>query len=112
MEDPFFVVDLSRVIDMHSRWESSLPDVQPFYAVKCNNDVVLLKILAALGIGFDCASKVCNFSLSSSSTFLFFLSSSFPYPSPLSSYVCIYKTSLTTIDFMVYIIQVTIIISA
>ena len=45
-------------MDRHALWESSLPKVQPFYAVKCNNDVILLKTLVALGTGFDCASEV------------------------------------------------------
>ena len=43
---------------MHARWEATLPNIKPFYAVKCNDDVMLLKTLAALGTGFDCASKV------------------------------------------------------
>ena len=30
---------------------------QPYYAVKCNNDIVLLRTLASLGVGFDCASR-------------------------------------------------------
>ncbi|KJH51515.1 Pyridoxal-dependent decarboxylase, pyridoxal binding domain protein [Dictyocaulus viviparus] len=30
---------------------------KPFYAVKCNTDPVLLRTLAALGTGFDCASR-------------------------------------------------------
>ncbi|VDN32621.1 unnamed protein product, partial [Cylicostephanus goldi] len=29
----------------------------PFYAVKCNTDLVLIRILASLGVGFDCASR-------------------------------------------------------
>ena len=43
---------------MHAVWEKALPNIQPFYAVKCNSDVMLLKTLAVLGVGFDCASKV------------------------------------------------------
>ena len=58
------------------QWNESLPLVTPFYgeltniitslagytcfphsAVKCNYDPVLLQTLAALGTGFDCASK-------------------------------------------------------
>lgn len=31
--------------------------LQPFYAVKCNTDPVLVRTLAALGTGFDCASR-------------------------------------------------------
>lgn len=31
--------------------------LQPYYAVKCNSDVVVLRTLAALGVNFDCASR-------------------------------------------------------
>ena len=37
---------------------ANLPQVHPFYAVKCNDDLAILKTLAGLGCGFDCASKV------------------------------------------------------
>lgn len=33
------------------------PRVEPFYAVKCNPDPVILKTLAVLGCNFDCASR-------------------------------------------------------
>ncbi|XP_064382194.1 ornithine decarboxylase-like [Halichondria panicea] len=56
-DDPFYVVDLGRVLELHRDWVTVLPTVTPFYAVKCNNDPALLKTLAALGTGFDCASK-------------------------------------------------------
>lgn len=52
------VVDVGRVFQLHTDWKEALPDVHPFYAVKCNEDKLLLKTLAALGTGFDCASKV------------------------------------------------------
>ena len=61
LEDPFFVVDLDRVIFLYWKWKEALPNITPFYAVKCNTDLVLLKLLAALGAGFDCASKVVLF---------------------------------------------------
>lgn len=35
---------------------SAMPRVRPHYAVKCNPDPVMLRVLAALGAGFDCAS--------------------------------------------------------
>ena len=47
-------------MQLHEEWMKALPKVQAFYAVKCNNDPVILKTLAALGTGFDCASKVCE----------------------------------------------------
>jgi ornithine decarboxylase len=56
-EDPFYLVDLGRLVELHQLWSAALPGVHPFYAVKCNNDPVLMQTLAALGCGFDCASK-------------------------------------------------------
>lgn len=58
IEEPFYVVDLGQLVKLHAEWERALPRVRPFYAVKCNEDPALLKTLAALGTGFDCASKV------------------------------------------------------
>uniref|UniRef100_A0A7N4PTK0 Ornithine decarboxylase n=1 Tax=Sarcophilus harrisii TaxID=9305 RepID=A0A7N4PTK0_SARHA len=40
-KDTFYVADL----------------VTPFYAVKCNDSRAIVKILATIGVGFDCASK-------------------------------------------------------
>lgn len=56
-EDTFFVADLGEVYRQHVRWKRNLPRVKPFYAVKCNPDPQLLRLLASLGTGFDCASK-------------------------------------------------------
>ncbi|KAK1698478.1 hypothetical protein QYE76_015175 [Lolium multiflorum] len=53
----FFVLDLGRVVELYSRWQRALPGVRPMYAVKCNTDPGLLGALAALGAGFDCASR-------------------------------------------------------
>ncbi|KAL3483833.1 putative ornithine decarboxylase [Aspergillus germanicus] len=52
----FFVADLSQLTRQHTRWERNLPAVRPYYAVKCNSDPCLLRHLASLGTGFDCAS--------------------------------------------------------
>jgi len=56
-EDTFFVADLGEVYRQHMRWKLNLPRVRPFYAVKCNPDPQILRLLAELGTGFDCASK-------------------------------------------------------
>ena len=73
-EDTFFVADLGEVYRQHMRWKKSLPRVKPHYgtsfilscnmssankpiAVKCNPDPQVLRLLADLGTGFDCASK-------------------------------------------------------
>lgn len=56
-DDPFVVGDLGDIIRKYRLWVHTLPRVKPFYAVKCNDDFVVLKLLADLGASFDCASK-------------------------------------------------------
>ncbi|KAJ2391966.1 Ornithine decarboxylase [Coemansia sp. RSA 2559] len=56
-EDAFFVADLGEVYRQFEQWSQLLPRVQPFYAVKCNPDPLVLKLLARVGAGFDCASR-------------------------------------------------------
>jgi len=56
-EDPFFVADLGHIYRQHLRWKLNMKGIKPFYAVKCNPDPVVLRLLASLGTGFDCASK-------------------------------------------------------
>ncbi|CAL5087065.1 unnamed protein product [Urochloa decumbens] len=53
----FHVLDLAKVVDLYWSWCRALPDVRPYYAVKCNPEPALLGALAALGAGFDCASR-------------------------------------------------------
>lgn len=56
-ENSFFVCDLGKVERLYKLWKQQLPRVHPFYAVKCNPDVEVLRLLAKLGANFDCASK-------------------------------------------------------
>ncbi len=56
-QDSFYICCLSDVIKKYDQWIEKIPRVHPFYAVKCNDDTQVLKTLAALGTGFDCASK-------------------------------------------------------
>ncbi|CAH1797980.1 unnamed protein product [Owenia fusiformis] len=56
-KDAFYVVDLGDIVKKFAKWKSLLPRVEPFYAVKCNEDTFVCQTLAALGTGFDCASK-------------------------------------------------------
>jgi ornithine decarboxylase len=57
LDTGFFIVDLSVVISQYKKWIENIPRVKPFYAVKCNPDELVVKTLAILGAGFDCASK-------------------------------------------------------
>lgn len=55
-ERALFVSDVGVVERQLARWHKNLPDVLPFYAVKCNPDPVMLNNLAKSGTNFDCAS--------------------------------------------------------
>ena len=57
IEHSFFIADLGEVYRQFLRWKKNLPRIEPFYAVKCNPDPLVLRLLASLGAGFDCASK-------------------------------------------------------
>jgi len=57
MQDAFYVLDLGLLVRLFQEWVQAMPRVKPFYAVKCSPDPALLTTLAALGAGFDCASK-------------------------------------------------------
>eukprot|EP01084_Bolivina_argentea_P229110 386760_1 len=55
-DESFFVVDLGAVIRQMARWKAKLPRVTPFYAVKCNGNPALVRMMDAMESGFDCAS--------------------------------------------------------
>ena len=57
LDDNFCMVDLGTVKRLFEAWTAAMPRVRPFYAVKCNPDVGIISMLAALGAGFDCASE-------------------------------------------------------
>jgi len=52
----FYAISKSRVNHQLNRWNSLLPGVKPYYAVKCNSDPYLLEWLSKGEVGFDCAS--------------------------------------------------------
>jgi len=56
-DEPFYVVDLGMVKRKYDEWKKYLPRIQPHYAVKCNPDPLIVRVLAGLGVGFDCASQ-------------------------------------------------------
>jgi hypothetical protein len=57
IEDPFYIVDLGIVTAQLARWRAAFPRVVPFYAVKCNPDPAIVRLLMSLGCNFDCASR-------------------------------------------------------
>ena len=53
----FYIVDLGEIIRRYRLWTQMLPNIKPYYAVKCNPNPVICKLMALLGSGFDVASK-------------------------------------------------------
>ncbi len=53
----FYVFSAGRVQNRVNLWTRELKGVRPFYAVKCNPDRDLLRVMAKHGAGFDCASE-------------------------------------------------------
>jgi len=56
-EEAFYFIDLGTVLRKYREWIQHLPRVKPFYAMKCNPNLAIMKTLASLGVNFDCASK-------------------------------------------------------
>ncbi|XP_070490198.1 ornithine decarboxylase 2-like [Chironomus tepperi] len=55
ISDSFYICNLSDVIQKYEDWQRFMPRVKPHYAVKCNDDINVLKTLASVGCSFDCA---------------------------------------------------------
>lgn len=53
----FIINDIGVIIRQYRLWKKEMPRVEIFYAVKCNSDLMTLRTLANLGVGFDVASK-------------------------------------------------------
>jgi ornithine decarboxylase len=57
LKDSFYIANLSRLREKIVTWKSALGNVQPYYAVKCNGDKEMMKMMVAEGFGFDVASR-------------------------------------------------------
>lgn len=55
---PVYIVNLDDVVEKCEQWKLMLPNIKPFYAVKCCETPGIVSLLAKLGIAFDCASEV------------------------------------------------------
>jgi ornithine decarboxylase len=55
-DEAFFICDLGEIERQYNRWLNCLPRVTPYYAVKCFDDIEVIRTLFKLGAGFDCAS--------------------------------------------------------
>lgn len=55
--DSFYIANMSVLEKKIKEWKEYLPFVQPFYAIKCNPNVEMIKTMIKHDFGFDCASK-------------------------------------------------------
>ena len=53
----FLINDHCALLKRYKLWKKNLPNIEIFYAVKCNPNKLLLETLAYLDVGFDVASK-------------------------------------------------------
>jgi len=56
-DDAFVVVNLTTLAKRFKEFKDKMPRVEPFYAIKCNSDPMMVHLIADMGGGFDCASK-------------------------------------------------------
>ncbi len=57
MKGAFYMLSPPRVEEQMKRWSMDLPAVRPYYAVKCNPEPKLIKLMREHAAGFDCASQ-------------------------------------------------------
>lgn len=55
--EPYYEIDLSKIKKSYDLWRQYLPDVEVYYAMKCNPNKMILEEMSKLGIKYDCASK-------------------------------------------------------
>ena len=55
-KEAFYAMNMDAVLERHQLWQQTLPNLRPFYAVKCNPSPLVMETMAGLGVGFDCAS--------------------------------------------------------
>ncbi|XP_061390930.1 ornithine decarboxylase 1-like [Musca vetustissima] len=56
-DEALFVCDINDLRQKYEIWNQLMPGIKPHYAVKCNDDPMVIKTFAQLGANFDCASK-------------------------------------------------------
>ncbi|XP_062565319.1 ornithine decarboxylase-like [Armigeres subalbatus] len=55
-EEPLHLTEVDSLVKRHYEWSLHLPRVEPFYAIKSNDEASLVEATVLLGCGYDCAS--------------------------------------------------------
>jgi ornithine decarboxylase len=56
-EKAFYIIDLGKISNAVNTWKKLLPNVVPYYAMKCNPNPAVLEVLSSMDVNFDCASE-------------------------------------------------------
>ncbi|XP_037526461.1 uncharacterized protein LOC119403606 [Rhipicephalus sanguineus] len=56
-DEAFFLCDIRNIKHRVSLWQQELPEIQPYYCVRCCSDSVVLRALSSSGVNFACGSK-------------------------------------------------------
>ena len=56
LNESFYIVSTTMLKEKIDLWREKLPRVTPFYAVKCNPNKEMIKLMIKENMGFDCAS--------------------------------------------------------
>jgi ornithine decarboxylase len=56
IKESFYIANMKTLEDKITQWDSLLPNVEAFYAIKCNPDKEIIKFMISKGLSFDCAS--------------------------------------------------------
>ena len=56
INDSFYIVSMNKLNKKINNWYKYFPDIHPYYAIKSNPDINVIKYMNEKGLGFDCAS--------------------------------------------------------
>ena len=56
-EESIYFLDLGEIEDLFQLWINKFNNIKPYYAIKCNPNPVVIKVLSSLGCNFNYASK-------------------------------------------------------
>ena len=56
LTEPFSVTNISCIIDQIDNWKKWFGSIEPYYALKAQNNPVTQRLFHRMGLGYDCAS--------------------------------------------------------
>ena len=56
LTEPFSVTNISSILDQIQNWKTWFGSIEPYYALKAQNNPVTQRLFHRMGLGYDCAS--------------------------------------------------------